>query len=284
MARATAPILSGFSVSTRMIEIRESMPYDIMPFMKNLFVIGHRGACAFLPENTMESFRLAFQQRADMIEFDVHLSKDGIPVILHDAALERTTDGRGYVSHLTVKELKNFNAGGKFSWKQNEKQRLQIPTLEEILREFTTQGLAVEIKERSADLTHRAVALIRKYQAQSRCIVGSRYDIVSKTMKQHPEIRRFLSRNEFIFHYLDYKRGNKKIVADVQAIASMPLKACGWALDDQAFIDYLHRRGIAVFYWTVNDPEVMQVLARKGADGIITNDPALCKKVLSLEL
>lgn len=218
----------------------------------------------------MESFRLAFQQQANMIEFDVRLSKDGIPVIIHDATLERTTNGKKYVCQRTLSELQKLDAGKGFC----------IPTLEAILREFTTQGLAVEIKERSADLTRRVVALIQKYQAQNRCIVGSKYDVVSKTMKQYPEIKRFLSRNEFIFHYLDYKRGNKKIISDAQAVASMPLKACGWELDHQAFINYLHQRSIQVFYWTVNDPAVMRELARKGADGMITDNPELAVQTL----
>ncbi len=79
---------------------------------KNPLVIGHRGASALMPENTLESFRLAFgEHAADMIEFDVHLSRDGIPVVIHDETLERTTNGQGFVANKTFAELKSLNAG-----------------------------------------------------------------------------------------------------------------------------------------------------------------------------
>lgn len=254
-----------------------------------MLIIGHRGACALLPENTMEAFRLAFEHEAPMIEFDVHLSKDGIPVILHDATLERTTDGKGYIYHYTAAELKKFSASYRFDPKKTgdfpfRKNNFRIPTFEEMLVEFKTQGLGVEIKDRSAELTRKVGKLIEKYGAQRRSIVGSRHTVVSKTMqKEFPEIRRFLSRNEFILHYLEFQRGAKKKQDDPTGVASMPLEACGFRLDDPRFIEYLHERKITVFYWTINDPGVMKDLASKGADGIITNDPGLAVRTLNLK-
>lgn len=249
-------------------------------------VIGHRGAAAFLPENTLESFRLAFEQGVPMIEFDVHLSKDRVPVIIHDAKLDRTTNAKGYVSHFTVAELQPWDAGYFFdpdkraSFPQRAK-GLRIPIFEEMLREFTTQGLSVEIKENSAEITHKVMELIHKYGAESRCIVGSKYFIVSQTLKKHyPHIKRFLSKREFILHYLSYKSGQSFVSSDPQAVASMPLEACGLAFGNADFIDYLHAREITVFYWTINHPLVMKELQKRGADGIITDNPRLALEAL----
>ncbi len=244
-------------------------------------IIGHRGAAAILPENTMESFRLAFEQGTPMIEFDVHTSKDGIPVIIHDATLNRTTNGKGYVSHFTAAQLKQWDAGYFFDPDKRGNylargQKITIPTFEEMLQEFKTQRLSVEIKENSAELTHQVVALLKKYRAEDRAIVGSKYWIVSKTMKEnHSAIKRFLSKREFVIHYLDYKTGKAPAVKDSKAVASMPLESCGFAFGNADFIDYLHARGIEAFYWTINNPLVMKELKKRGADGIITDNPKL---------
>ena len=251
---------------------------------KSPLIIGHRGAAASLPENTMESFRLAFEQGAPMIEFDVHLSKDKIPVIIHDAKLERTTDGKGYVCRFSAEELQKWNAGDSNRGQVELKPVpycYQIPTFEQMLREFTTQGLCVEIKENSSEITHKTVELIKKYKAEARCVVGSKYFMVSETMRKHyPHIRRFLSKREFVIHYLAYKAGNQNIVKDPQAVASMPLEACGFAFGNEHFIDYLHAREITVFYWTINNPIVMKELKKRGADGIITDNPKLAIETL----
>lgn len=214
----------------------------------------------------MESFRLAFEQGAPMIEFDVHLSKDGVPIIIHDAKLERTTNLKGYACRFFAADLRKADAGKGYA----------IPTFEQMLQEFTTQGLCVEIKENSADITHKVVALIKKYNAEDRCVVGSKYYVVSETMrKNYSNIKRFLSKREFVIHYLAYKAGNSKIEKDSQAVASMPLEACGLAFGNKDFIHYLHAREITVFYWTINNPIVMKELKQRGADGIITDNPKL---------
>lgn len=250
-------------------------------------VIGHRGAAAVLPENTMESFRLAFEQGAPMIEFDVHLSKDGIPIIIHDWKLERTTDGKGFACRQTAADLKKWDAGyffdpGKRREFLERGKSMRIPTFEEMLQEFKHQQLAVEIKENTADITHKVVALIKKYGAEKRCIVGSKYFVVSDTMKKnYPKIKRFMSKREFVTHFLAFKAGNKNVQKDPQAIASMPLEACGLEFGNGQFIDYLHARDITVFYWTINNPIVMKELKKRGADGIITDNPKLAAATLA---
>ncbi len=250
-------------------------------------IIGHRGSAALLPENTMGSFRLAFQYGAQMIEFDVHLSKDGVPLIIHDATLNRTTDGKGYISRLTAKELEKFDAGYYFdpdktgSFPERGKGHL-IPTFESLLAEFKTQGLCVEIKDRSEEVTHKVVALLKKYRAEDRAIVGSKHWVVSKTMKEHyPEIRRFLSKKEFVTLYLNYKNGGNAPAKDPRAVASMPLETCGLVFGNKEFMDYLHVLGIGAFYWTINNPLVMKELSKRGADGIITDNPKLgCETII----
>jgi glycerophosphoryl diester phosphodiesterase len=250
-------------------------------------IIGHRGASALLPENTLASFQTALiEHQAPMIEFDVHLSKDGVPVIIHDATLERTTNGKGFVSHFLLRELKNLDAGFQFDPEKTGKfpfrgKGLTIPTLEEVLTSFPGHELSVEIKERSAAITHAVMALIKKHGSESRCIVGSKYSIISKTMREsYPHVRRFISQNEIVLSYFEFKRGVSKPSKDPRAVASMPLEKCGLLFDHADFIRFLHEKEMMVFYWTINAREQILDLAEKSADGIITDNPKNALAVL----
>ena len=247
--------------------------------------IGHRGAAKYVPENTLESFRLAFEKGAGMIEFDVRTSKDGVPVIIHDARLERTTNGGGFVSQKTWAELKSFDAGFHFDPEKNQSypfrgKGFKIPSLEEVLTAFTEKGLAIEIKERSAELTKKVISLIRKHRAGSRCVAGSKHDIVSQTLRRDcPDIIRFYSQREIAGTYFDFRR-NKNAAPDPFAVASMPLRSCGLSFDEKKWIDYLHAKKVRAFFWTINDPAVMSSLVSKKADGIISDDPSLLASVI----
>jgi len=255
--------------------------------MPSPLAIGHRGAAAFLPENTLPSFRLAFEKfKADMIEFDVHLTRDGIPVIIHDARLERTTNGRGYVAHHRYGELRKLDAGYRFDPDQSgcypqRGRGIYIPALDDVFQTFPDRGLAVEIKVKSAELVHAVMALVNRYDARGRVIVGSRYALILKEMRAHfPEIRRFASRNEICRLLFDYRSGKRSAGKDPLLVASMPLRSMGMALADQGWIDYLHEREIRAFYWTVNDAATVKELAGKGADGVISDDPGLVHQAL----
>ena len=253
-------------------------------------IIGHRGASHFLPENTLEAFRLAFENfRCDMIEFDVHTSQDGVPVILHDARLERTTDGRGYVSKHTLKELKALDAGYLFD---PEKKRLypergkgiRIPTLEETFGAFPDKMFSVEIKENSAELTRKVMALVRKFGLEGRVAAGSKHYGVSQTMKKYfPGVRRFLSQREILGAIAGFKCG-AGFAQDPLAVASVPRERFGFRIDSAGMIDYFHKAGIQVYFWTINDAAAMKDLRQKGVEGIITDNPAVANQVFNSKI
>lgn len=242
--------------------------------MPNLpLIIGHRGASALLPENTLESFRMAFEKfNAGAIEFDVHFSRDQVPVIIHDATLERTTNGRGFVARQTFQELQKLDAGNGF----------RIPSLEEVLRHFKARTLAVEIKDKSAELVHAVMNLIQKYKADH-CIAGSKHFLVSKTLREYyPRQARFLSQREIVQNFIASRVSKIPEEKDSGAVASMPLEGCGMHFDDPAFLDWLHRKEIKIYFWTINDPQEIRRLASAGADGIITDHPGIGRQALGL--
>lgn len=139
-------------------------------------VAGHRGDSANVPENTMTAFRAAIAAGADMIETDVRLTKDGVPVLIHDRTADRTTDGKGYVKDMTFAELRTLNAGTKDVPQQ-------IPTLEELLELLaaTDVTLNLEVKEyheegneaRSRECVDKCVALIERYGMGEKMLFNS---------------------------------------------------------------------------------------------------------------
>lgn len=244
-------------------------------------LIGHRGAAARLPENTIASFRMAFENfHADMAEFDIRFSKDRVPIVIHDATLDRTTEGRGYVYHWNYEDLKTLDAGFWFDPQKNKNfpQRgkgIEIPSFAELLKTFPDKNLCVEIKEKEIPLTDAVMALIKQHHFPERCIVGSKHDAVSRRMREkYPATARFWSSREIVMAYLDFKRGATP-KEDPRSVASMPLERCGLDFSNAGFIQYLHAKRVRVFYWTIDDVGMIRTLAERKADGIITNDPAL---------
>src|SRR5690554_5799160 len=151
----------------------------------SFLVIAHRGASAFYPENTMFAFKAAHEMGAAMIELDITLSKDGIPVIIHDEKLNRTTNGKGKVSDFTLEELKKLDAGSWFHPKFSEE---KIPTLEEVL-EFAQNRIAlnIEIKPEAVSLSpkegveEKSLELVKKYGMEKHVLFSSfHYGAVKK--------------------------------------------------------------------------------------------------------
>lgn len=139
----------------------------------NVIVLGHRGWRASYPENTMLSFQKALNLGVDMIEMDVRMSSDGVPVIIHDARLERTTNGTGFVSSKTWKELQELDAGVRFN---GVFQDCRIPSLEEFfawVAQSSTLMLNVEIKHMTQECVDKTVDMLRHFGLFDRTVLAS---------------------------------------------------------------------------------------------------------------
>src|SRR5918993_3646085 len=149
--------------------------------------LAHRGASALAPENTIEAFRLAVEAGAGGLELDVHLTRDGHVVVLHDATVDRTTDGEGPVSEMTLEELRAFDAGHNFSpdggpSRPYRGRGVRVPILEEVLREFPGVAVNIDIKAGRPGIEAAVLGVLREADALGRVIV------VSTT---HANVKRF---------------------------------------------------------------------------------------------
>ena len=139
-------------------------------------IVGHRGNAAHAPENTIESFRQAVDLGVDALELDVHLSRDGHVVVIHDSTLDRTTDGSGRVERLPLSEIRRVDAGARFTrdggtTRPYRGTGVRVPSLDEVLGAFPRTPLLIEIKADAASGPARA--LIERHGAMDRCIVAS---------------------------------------------------------------------------------------------------------------
>src|SRR5689334_23235078 len=138
-------------------------------------IVGHRGNAAHAPENTLESFRQALAAGAECLEMDVHLSADGVAVVIHDPRLDRTTSATGVIAQLSAERIQEADAGAKFTPNGHtfpyRGRGLRVPRFEEVLREFADVPLLIEIKTPAASREVRR--LIEQYHAESRCVVES---------------------------------------------------------------------------------------------------------------
>ncbi len=241
------------------------------------FKIGHRGAAGEAPENTLVSFELALRQGADGIEFDVQLSSDGVPVVVHDARLTRTTSGNGWVWEHRASVLHRLDAGSWFNRRHRLRAReryagARIPLLAEVLQWVNArQCLAfVEIKDFRPGVTARILQEIERAGLEHLARVVS-FDLPSlqQARKLSEQARLGL---DFSGRLLPIRRA-----LAFGAEALLPY----WAIASRRLIRRAHREGLQVIPWTVNYPSHMRRKILDGVDGLITNYPARLTEVLN---
>lgn len=240
--------------------------------MKNVKVYAHRGASAYAPENTLPAFKLAEEQGADGIELDVHLTKDGELVVIHDEKLDRTTNGTGLVKDYTLAELKTFCADNGMPGYADAR----IPTLREVLEQVKPGKMLVNIELKTGILWYEGIEkktldLVAELGMQDRIIYSSfnHYSIA--------EVRRLAPEAQTAYLFGDIPCDIEKYAAErgVEGLHSgLYCVKMGSLL--KTYLD----SGLAVRVWTVNGEEDLRWLMEEGAD-VITNDPKLALNVRS---
>ncbi|MFF3734999.1 glycerophosphodiester phosphodiesterase [Streptomyces sp. NPDC002476] len=262
-----ALVVNGSTVSFDDLKVTE-LPSGswIRPDGSPMTVIAHRGASSAAPENTLVSDEVARRGGAEYIENDVQPSKDGVPYVLHDSTVDRTTDGKGAVRNLASSQLDALDAG---SWFGPSYTGTRIPTLAAQLDDLRSRGgnLLLEIKgAHTRDEVATIVKTIRDHGMTDRVFVQSfEVDALKYTRELAPELP------------LGLLRGS--LDADPVAL-SKELGLAAYNPSDNALskrpgvVADLHRAGVAVMVWTVDSPARWQALEAGGVDGIITNRPA----------
>ena len=234
--------------------------------MSDFFIWAHRGASAVAPENTVAAFRTAEAAGADGIELDVHLSRDGVPVVIHDETVDRTTDGHGRVAAMPLEQLRQLDAG---TWFSHSFAGETVPTLEEVFAWAADRlRLNVEIKAVPAGLA--VIELLRAYPLARVLISSFDHALLERLRLQNPDLPlAFLVETRF------WGRAVRRAVS-CRAESVHPR----YDLLSRPLMAACRQHGLAVHCWTVDRPDVCNSLRRLGAAGIFTNDPALITRHL----
>ena len=248
-----------------------------VPYWKGKFpvmVVAHRGFSGAAPENTLAAFRKAIEAGSDMIELDVHLSKDGKIVVIHDETLERTTNGQGKVADHTLQEIKKLDAG---SWFNPQFAGERIPALREVLA--LAQGkvpVNIEIKNPThgkyaiTELSEKALQEVKRAEMLNQVIFSS-FNPVSLEWIQKKEPRAWVA---FLYHrpwnsLPELTAGREFRVLNLRNIHISKEK-----------IARIREEGMKVNVYTVNTDEELEQFVRWGVDGIITNYPDRLIRIL----
>lgn len=251
----------------------------------NFLVIAHRGGRGLMPENTLEAFRHADSLGVDVLEMDLHASADGHLVIIHDATVDRTTNGSGRIDSLSLAQLAELDAG--YHWQDQEGnfpfrgKGVRIPTLDTVLSSFRHNRLLIEIKPNSPEVAQQFCATLTRFRMDQRTVVASFHsDALNAFRSACPQTPISATAGQVglytILHFLHLEAA----YLDPPIAFQVPTHLGPLNLVDSRFIAGVHARNAQVHVWTVNREETMRELVDLGVDGLITDYPDRLLRVL----
>ena len=230
------------------------------------YILGHRGAMGERPENTSISFKKALDDGADGIEFDVHLTSDGIPVVIHDEKVDRTTNGSGLISLMSLKEIKGLNVTADESNYKKEK----ILTLKETLDLITPDSRLINIELKQGPVVYpgleeKVIGIVRNYNIVDKVIISSFNHYSIKSIKnKYPDIKCGLLYMAGFYQPWDYA-----VKLGVEAIHPF------FASINEQIVRVCKENNIMVNVFGANDPDKIRSLLEMDVDSIITDYPGL---------
>jgi glycerophosphoryl diester phosphodiesterase len=245
-------------------------------------VVAHRGDSINFPENTLEAFTSAVKMGIDVIETDVHLTRDKQVAIWHDPTLERNTDGSGRVEDHTLAELKRLDAGHTFSSDGGKtfpfrKKGIRLATLEEALTACPGQRFNVDLKTKDPMIVEAFEQVVTRLGAEDRVLCASFHLKNLQLMRnRNPRILTSVTTAEVLPLLARQKLGilPKRLDLGRTLVFQVPVSQWGIKVITKGFIEAFHARNAIVQVWTINDEDTMRELFSMGVDTIMTDDPA----------
>jgi glycerophosphoryl diester phosphodiesterase len=263
-----------------------SHPYFDVPVPS---VIGHRGACGELPENTLPAFGLAVEHGAVILETDVHITRDGALVLIHDEVLERTTNGRGRVVDHDLAVLRELDAGhhfdpagdGSFPFRGRG---IRIPTLEETLDAFPKLHFNVEIKEHIPALIEGTVRAVCKAGREDSVLLAAAEDPIMHDLRAHlAQSGAHPAVGASVGDVLGFVRAAIDGVAPPPGPMALQVPPGFGArpLVTREFVAHAHAHGLFIHVWTINEPAEIARIFELGVDGVMSDFPERVAKVVA---
>ncbi len=253
-------------------------PYFDVPIP---IVIGHRGCAGEAPENTLVSFERALDQGAAILETDAHLTRDDVPVLMHDDDVGGSTEGAGRVSEVDLAELQQLDAGYRFSADGGRThpyrdRGLRVPTLAQAFESFPEARFNIELKENLPGLVERTVAAVTHAGRADRTLLTAGDDTLMAELRGHVErcganTALGACRGDVVAFIASAQAGSMP-PPGVMAL-QVPAEFGGDPLVTPAFVEHAHAHDVHVHVWTINEPAEMRRLLALGVDGLVTDFP-----------
>jgi glycerophosphoryl diester phosphodiesterase len=242
-------------------------------------VLAHRGWSKKYPENTVLAFEKAAALPVDGLEMDIRSTADGVPVVIHDERVDRTTNGSGRVNDLTLEDLKRLDAGYRWSPDGGRSfpfrgQGLTVPTLAEVFSSFPDLWINLDIKQKNPPMVHAFARMIRDFHLIDHVCVGS-FDTptIRAFRRACSEAATAASVREVIRLLVLSKVFLVRLYRGKGRVLQIPEYYRGRRILDRRLVRAAHRKGLAVHVWTVNERRDMRRLLEIGVDGLITDYP-----------
>ncbi|HEY6726711.1 MAG TPA: glycerophosphodiester phosphodiesterase [Polyangiaceae bacterium] len=262
------------------------MPITPFPSLPRPLLFGHRGASAKAPENTLAAFERAVAAGADVLELDVHLSKDGVVVVHHDALVDRTTNGRGEVRGFAFAELRALDAGYRFADAAGEHgfrgRGCQIPRLADVLAAFPGRGFNIELKQAEPPMV-RAVLDVLERAGNADVVLAAADDGIMRAIEAaKPGVPLGMSSAECWRFWWQTMLGRPPREFAGRCLQVPPYHYGVLPVLSRRVVRAAHDAGLEVHVWTINDPREAAHWLSRGVDGVMSDDPdAIAHAVLS---
>ena len=249
-------------------------------------VFAHRGGGGLYPENTLGAFEYSAKMGADVLELDVHATSDGTLVVMHDGTVDRTTDGKGKISEMTLAEAKKLDAGFPFTSDGGKTfpyrgKGVQIPTLEETFAALPAMTFNIEPKQSEPSIVKPLCEMIRAHKMVDKVIVGSfRQQAIDEFRQTCPEVATSASPTEVTEFLAFSKTGISESYTPPFQALQIPENLGKLSVVTKDFVENAHRKNLKIHVWTINETADMQRLIDLGADGIMTDYPDRLLKIL----
>jgi glycerophosphoryl diester phosphodiesterase len=247
----------------------------------------HRGGSLLWPENTMVAFRGAVEMGYRYLETDLHATRDGVLVLIHDDTLERVSDGSGPVWERTLVELKRFDAAYHFSPDGGRThpyrgQGVTVPTLEEVLEAFPDALLNVDMKQKEPPVVAALADFIEKRGLQERFLVTSFVDRRLQEFRRRSGggVATAAAQREALRFWLASRLRLERLLHIQCDALQVPARYGSLTVVNRRFVAAAHGRGLHVHVWTVDEPAEMRRLLALGVDGLMSDRPDLLREVV----
>ena len=242
-------------------------------------VIAHRGGRGLGPENTLAVFRLSLTAGADVLEMDVRTTADEHLVVLHDATVDRTTDGHGAVNTMPLIQLKKLDAG--YHWTADagrsfpfRNRGITVPTLPEVFATVADTPLIIELKEDSPTTSQSLCSELRAHNRTASVLVASAHSgTLERFRRACPRVATSAGPADAMRFYLLNRIGLTALYSPTEQALLVPKTFRGREVASHMFVEAAHGRNLNVAVWTVNEDKDMRRLIAAGVDGIITDFP-----------